>query len=390
MLKKLIAGSVIMIVALAVGYAAYSFVSPDHKTVEQTATMARSIDDIQAEQGKPVKVETITQEDIELAQTFYGTVTPYAEANVQGEYGGKLILLKGKEGDSVTKGEVIVQFDVSDTQLQIQQAMAGKNTAIQSVNQTQSNFETIQANAKRYEELFKGGFIARQQLDEVRNQVQVAQASLGSAREQVKNSEVQIQLLQNTLKDLKIAAPISGIIDEKHFNLNEIPGASDVIYHIIDIAQVYVEVEVPETYISKVREQMAVQVTFDSLNPEEQFSGTVERIIPTGNAQSRNFIAKVLVDNPEQRIKPGMFARINLCLEQIEDVFVMNKKALLKEGDAYYVFKIVNNEAQKVPVEVQHRDGNLVAVLSDELSAQDRVIIEGVRMVQPNDRVKVL
>lgn len=389
MFKKLIAGSVIMIIGVVVGYAAYSFVSPNHNAVEQATATSRSIEDIQEEQGKPVKVETITQEDLELAQTFYGTVTPYAEANVQGEYGGKLIFLKGKEGDAVTKGEIIVQFDVSDTQLQIQQALAGKNTAIQSVNQAQSNFETIQANAKRYEELFKGGFIARQQLDEVRNQVQVAQASLSSAREQVKNAEAQIQLLQNTLKDLKITAPISGVIDEKHFNLNEIPSSGDVIYHIIDIAQVYVEVEVPETYISKVHEQMAVTVAFDSLSQEEQFSGTVERIIPTGNAQSRNFIAKVLVDNPEQRIKPGMFARINLCLEQIEDVLVMNKKALLKEGDTYYVFKIVNNEAQKVAVDIQHRDGNMVAVLSDELSAQDRVITEGVRMVQPNDRVKV-
>ncbi|GAK55858.1 putative HlyD-like secretion protein [Candidatus Vecturithrix granuli] len=390
MLKKLIVGSAIMIVAVAGGYVAYSFVSPDPGATNQTATLSRSIESIQEEQGIPVKVEAITPKDIELMQTFYGTVAPHAEAKVQGEYGGKLIFLKGKEGDSVTKGEVIVQFDASDTQLQIQQAMAGKNTAIQSVNQAQSNFETIQANAKRYEELFKDGFIARQQVDEVRNQVQAAQAGLSSAREQVKNTEAQIQLLQNMLKDLKIAAPISGVIDEKHFNLNEIPSSGDVIYHIIDIVQVYVEVEVPETYISKVREQMAVQVTFDSLNPEEQFSGTVERIIPTGNAQNRNFIAKVLVDNPEQRIKPGMFARINFCLERIEDVFVMNKKALLKEGDTYYVFKIVNNEAQKVIVDVKHRDGNMVAVFSDELSTQDRVITEGVRMVQPNDRVKVL
>lgn len=390
MLKKLIAGSVIMVVALAVGYAAYSFVSPDHNAVEQAATMSRSIDDIQAEQGKPVKVEAITQKDIELMQTFYGTAVPHAEANVQGKYGGRLIFLKGKEGDSVGKGEVIVQFDASDTQLQLQQAIAAKNTAIQNVNQAQSNFETIQTTAQRYQELYNGGFLARQQIDEVRNQVQVAQAGLSSAREQVTNAEAQTQLLQNTLKDLKIAAPISGVIAEKHFNLNEIPGSGDVIYHIIDIAQVYVEVEVPETYISQVREQMTVTVQFDSLNPEEEFSGVIERIIPTGNARNRNFTAKVLVDNPEHRIKPGMFARIDVCLDRIDGALVMNKKALLKEGDTYYVFKIVNNEAQKVPVEIQHRDGNMVAVLSDELSAQDRVITEGVRMVQPHDRVKVL
>jgi len=188
---------------------------------------------------------------------------------------------------------------------------------------------------------------------------------------------------------MQITAPISGIIDEKHFNLNEISGAEAVIFHIVDIDRVYIEVEVPETYISKIQEQMSVKVFFDSLNGKE-FTGEIERIIPTGNRQSRNFIAKVLVDNPEHLIKPSMFARINVCLEEVPNALVIDKKTLLKEGDSYYVFKISDNHAEKVAVDVKHREGQSAAVLSDELTPYDQVVVEGVRMLNPNDLIKIL
>lgn len=379
-----------MFVAVVGGYAAYSSVATDRNALEEAAVSARSIEDIQAEQGTPVRVEMVKQEDIEVVQTFYGTAIPYAEANVQGKYGGRLVFLQGEEGETVTKGVTIVKFDEKDTQLQLQQAIAARNTAVQSVNEARSNYETTQTNLKRYQKLFEDGFISRQDLDSLQNKLLVTQAGLQSAQEQVKNKEAQIQLYQNTLEDLKIAAPVSGVIDEKHFNLNEISDPGDVIYHIIDIDQVYVEVDVPETYISKIHEQMAVKVLFDSLKSEQQFSGTVERIIPTGNAQSRNFIAKVLVENPAHQIKPGMFARINVCLEQIPGALVFNKKALLKEGEDYYVFKAAGARAQKVAVAVKHRESSTVAVVSEELQAQDQVVIEGARMLQPNDHINIL
>jgi RND family efflux transporter MFP subunit len=357
--------------------------------VEEAKASPRSIEQIQAEQGKPVQVSSVSREDIAQTQTFYGTAIPYAEANVQGKYGGKLILLQGREGDRVEAGEVIVKLDDSDSRLQLQQAIAAKNSALQSVNQAESNFETAQTDLKRYQQLLTNGFVSKQNVDAMQNQALVAQANLQSAREQVKNAEAQIKLLENTLKDMKIKAPIGGIIDEKHFNLNEISGAEAVIYHIVDIDRVYIEVEVPESHISAIREEMSVDVTFDSLKGQE-FSGTVERIIPTGNRQNRNFIVKVLIENPNHLIKPSMFARVNVCLEEIPNALVLDKKALLKEGDSYYVFKVNENQVEKVAVTVKHRAGQHVAVLSEKLAEQDRVVVEGVRMLQTDDRVNVL
>lgn len=389
MIKKIAVFSGIVILAIVSGYVGHAVLAKQESVVETANAGSRSIEEIQAEQGKPVRVAQVEQKTIELSQTFYGTAVPYAEANVQNKYGGRLVQLNGKEGDAVEAGSLIVKLDDSDYRLQLEQALATKNSALQSVNQAESNLETAETDLKRYEQLLKDGFVSKQNVDSLRNQTQVAQANLQSAREQVKNADATIQILQNTLKDMKVTAPISGIIDEKNFNLNEIPGAEAVIYHIVDIDHIYIEVDVPESFISAIQEQMTVGVSFDSLK-EQQFTGVIERIIPTGDRQSRNFTVKVLVENPDHLIKPGMFARINASLERIPNALVLDKKSLLKEGEMYYVFKASDGHAEKIAVDVKHRDGQAVAVFSNDLTPQDSVVIEGVRMLNPNDRINIL
>jgi RND family efflux transporter MFP subunit len=402
MLKKILTLVLIVLAAMLGGaFASFMFSSKDavgesahvpSQQVQETEVLeatSSEIQDGQAQQGKPVQVAQVTQENIELVQTFYGTAIPFAEMNVQTKHGGQITFLKGKEGDRIEAGEAIARFDKQDTNLQLQQAIAGKNSALQSVNQAESNYATIQTDLKRYQQLLKDGFVSRQNVDSLQNQLQVAQANLQSAREQVKNADATIQILKNTLKDMVVTAPISGLIDEKNFNLNEIAGAEDVLYHLVNIDQVYIEAEIPETYISEIHEQMPVNVAFDSMNGR-RLQGIVERMIPTGNSQSRNFTVKVLVDNPEQLIKPGMFARVEVSLETIQNALMVNKKALLKEGDNYYVFKVNGTQVEKVEVRVKHRDGQRIAVLSDVLHPQDRIVVEGVRMLQADDRVHVL
>lgn len=386
--REFLIGVVIVIIGIG-AFKAYSLFASDQDSVKQPEPQAQSIEEIQAAEGKPVRVSAVAQQDIAITQTFYGTVQPYAEANVQGKYSGKIVMLKGKEGDSVQAGEAIVQFEKTDDSLELNRAEASKNAALEAVKQAESNFETAQKTVARNQELFKEGFLAKQSLDELQNQLQVAQATLSSAREQSKTHDANIQLLRNKMKDLTIAAPITGIIDKKYFNLNEIPGANDTIYHIVDIRQVYVEIDVPETQISQVREQMPIDVMIDSLNGQ-QFSGIVERIIPTGNAANRNFTAKVLVQNPDLAIKPGMFARTSATVESIPNALLLDKKALLQEGEKYYVFKVADGQAQKVEVTIKFRDEKNVGVFSTELNPNDHVVTEGARMLSPNDRVKTL
>ena len=101
-------------------------------------------------QARTLLAQAPTQVNTPAIQTaatheFYGTAAPFAEVNIQSQQGGTIILLTAKEGDSVQQGDVLVQFDESEQQLQIQKAKSTKNSALQQVQQAKSNLKNVQA-----------------------------------------------------------------------------------------------------------------------------------------------------------------------------------------------------------------------------------------------------
>lgn len=267
-------------------------------------------------QMTPAAPDASTPEERAAAvNTFYGTAAPFEEANVQSEQGGTIIALNGKEGDAVRKGEVIVRFNDSDIRLQLEQAKSSRNAAVQKVQQAESNLKTVETNYQRYQKLLDDGFVSKQQVDDLQNQLESARSALNSAKESVAQAEANIKLIENNLQDFSIRAPISGVIDAKNYNLQEVYRSGDVIYHLVNIDRIYVNVEVPETYISQIREQMPVTVAFDALEGRE-FEGLIDAISPSGGEDNRSFTVKVLLDNPDRAIKPGMFGRVNVILKE--------------------------------------------------------------------------
>jgi RND family efflux transporter MFP subunit len=263
--------------------------------------------------AQPRPAASLTPEKSANTPEFYGTAAPSAEVNVQSKQGGTIIMLKGKEGDTVRQGETLVRFDDSEQQLNLEKARSAKSATLQQVKQAEANLKAAQTTLERNQQLFSEGLISQQQMDDLQNKVEVAQSSLDNARENAKQADTQIALLENGLENFVVRAPISGIINAKNYNLQEIYRANDVIYHIMNIDEVYVNVDVPETYIKQIREGMQASATFNALGDQE-FLGVVETILPSGSTANRTFTAKVLVKNPEQAIKPGMFASVELTV----------------------------------------------------------------------------
>lgn len=246
---------------------------------------------------------------------FYGTAAPAAEVNVQSRQGGTLVVLNGKEGDFVQQGDVLAQFDDSEQQLNLEKARSARNSAAQQVRQAESSLNAAETNLERNQQLFDEGLLSQQQLDDLRNKVDSAKSSLSSARESLKQADTQIELLENTLKNFTVYAPISGIINQKSYNVQEVYGGGGVLYQIVNIDDLYVNVDVPETYIKRMQEGLPVTIRFNALR-EQTFPGVLETVLPSGASSNRTFTVKVRMRNPDHVVKPGMFATVHMALPE--------------------------------------------------------------------------
>ena len=267
-----------------------------------------------SEDALPDVEPTVSPSSPDNALEFYGTAAPSDEVNVQSQQGGTLIVLNGEEGDFVQKGSLLARFDDSEKQLNLDNALSSRNTAQQQVQQAESDLKLAQTNLERNRQLFEDGLISQQQFDDLESNVESARTSLNNAQESVKQANTQISLLENELKDFSVYAPISGIIDLKNYNLQEIYGGNSVLYHIINIDEVSVNVDVPEIYIKRIQEGQEVAVTFNALG-DQTFPGILETVLLSGTSSNRTFTVKVRVKNPDHAIKPGMFAAVEMVLE---------------------------------------------------------------------------
>ncbi len=262
-----------------------------------------------SKKGDFSKKDQVSKKQAPLGQVFYGTVIPYEQANVQGEQGAAIVMLKFKEGDVVRKGDILIKLNDETKKLDLLEAQSVRKLSLQQVKQSEFNYNTEIKKLERNKGLFKDKLISQQEFDNINNTLQSAASSFEIAKENLIQAETKIKIIKNTLKNYIIKAPISGIIDKKYYNLGEVYRSGDIIYHLINVDQIYAEIKVPETYLNEIKIGMDVLVIFNALE-DKTFPGIVETVLSTDASDSRNFTTKIRIKNPNQIIKPGMFARI--------------------------------------------------------------------------------
>jgi len=136
-------------------------------------------------------------------------------------------------------------------------------------------------------------------------------------------------------------------------------------------------VSVSEQYYPLIKRNMTASITAD-VYKNETFSGRVTRIYPTVNASTRSFIVELEVPNNKETLKPGMFVRVAMDLEEVETFVVPAHTVLVQEGtNTRYVFLSENGEAKRVDVVLGKRFDDKLEILSDNIKEGDLLVIEG-------------
>ncbi|MDD4068304.1 MAG: efflux RND transporter periplasmic adaptor subunit, partial [Bacteroidales bacterium] len=211
---------------------------------------------------------------------------------------------------------------------------------------------------KRMEALYVSGGISKQQLDQIKTQEEVTKRN-------IKNLESNITL----------TSPISGVITMRNFDNGDVSGAQPIL-QVMQISPVKLKFNINETFYNKVKLGMSVKTKVDVFGDEE-FGGKISLIAPTIDPLTRTFMVEAQFSNANQKLRPGMFGRVELNLGKAKKVIVSDKAIIKQSGtNNKYVFIEKNGSVEYRQVELGRRMGDKYELLSG-VNDGENVVISG-------------
>jgi RND family efflux transporter MFP subunit len=182
----------------------------------------------------------------------------------------------------------------------------------------------------------------------------IAQASAGiqSAQATIRSATAAAQLARDNVTKTAIPSPIAGIIATRRAEVGQMAAPGGTLLTVVALNNMFFEAQVSETAFTLLRPGMPVEVTVDA-QAGKSFGGRVARLYPTGDANSRAFRVRVEVPNASGTLRPGMFARGTVVLEQRRGV-VVSKDAVVEDESGQRVVYVVgaDKKATKRPVKI--------------------------------------
>ncbi|GAB6181983.1 efflux RND transporter periplasmic adaptor subunit [Desulfotomaculum defluvii] len=227
-----------------------------------------------------------------------GKIEAMETANLVTKVAGKVASVHVDIGTQVKPGQLLISLEAADKAAEIDEAAAQVNSAQVQYNLDQKNFQ-------RGKELLTSQAISQADYEKTyEGPLQKSEASLRLANATFKKRQI-------TYNDMFIKAPFAGVITARNINPGEMAGTQNVLLTLVNLNQVMVKGIVSESEINKLKNGQEVQVKVSAAS-DQTFIGKISNIALAADPQTKGYLIKVRVDNPEFILKPGMFAEVKI------------------------------------------------------------------------------
>ena len=290
-----------------------------------------------------VKVQTVRTQSVEQIQIYTATIAPYSR-NMISSYQATMRIDKimVEVGDYVNTGQLLVTMEEAN------------------YLQAKLQIENLKVDYGRVKTLYESGGISKQQLDQLKVQLDVTQ-----------------ETFDNLEKNTFLKSPIGGIVTQRNFDNGDLTGGQPIL-QVQQLNPLKVSINIQENYFPLVKQQMPASISLESY-PDEAFEGKVRLIYPTIDPVSHTFTTEIVVDNSRMKIRPGMFARVSFNFGNAEHIVVPDIAVIRQSGinDRFVYVLNANNTVSYTKVVLGQRLGNSYEILSG-LNDGDRVVTAGI------------
>jgi membrane fusion protein (multidrug efflux system) len=309
-----------------------------------------------------------------------GSVRAVQGVLVNNEVAGQVNSIGFESGDRVRKGQALVQLDTT-----VDEAELGG---------LQATLELAETKLKRNTQLLRDRAVSQGDFDETNAQLTLARAAVASK--------------QALIEKKTIRAPFDGVLGIRQIDLGQYLREGSAIARLEALDPVFVDYSLPERQLSKLREDQQVAVRVAAY-PEDLFEGRIQAISPAVDEGTRNVRLRAQLPNPDGRLRPGMFAKVETLLPQREQVLTLPRRAVSFNtyGDSVFLIETAEptddpaqaeGEAENQPPKLtvtrrQIRTGEVrgdeVEVI-DGLAAGDRVVLAGHQKLRNGAEVQIV
>ena len=288
-----------------------------------------------------VKIETVHAQTVDQLSEFTATVEANVKNNIAPQNPFRIRKIYAEIGDHVKAGQTLAEMDATNL----------KQAKVQLDNQ--------EAEFKRIDELYKVGGASKSAWDAQKTSMEVARESYAN-------------LVENT----RLVSPISGIVTARNYDSGDMYSGGTPIYTVEQIRPVKLLINVSESFFTQVKKGNEVDVRLDVYG-DEVFKGKVSLVYPTIDATTRTFPVEVRILNNDERVRPGMFARVTLNFGERQHVVIPDRAIVKQAGSGdRYVYVYQNGSVSYQKVELGRRIGNTYEVISG-VSDGNEVVITG-------------
>jgi membrane fusion protein (multidrug efflux system) len=310
----------------------------------------------------PVRTEKIAKQTLTRTLEYTANLIPFQEVHYAPASPGRIDKITVDVGSRVRKGQILVEID--------------KTQLIQAETQLASATDSY----RRIDTLYKLGSIAEQQYEQAKTQYDLAK-----------------QNVEYLAKNTTLKSPIDGIVTGKYFEAGELysgaPNTSvgkSAILSLMQIDPLKAVVSISQAYYEMVKPGMLATITADILK-DQSFEGRILKVYPTIDQATRTFKTEILVKNPGELLRPGMFTAIEIQLGEGEGLLVPAISVLKQSGtNIRYLFINDNGTARRIDVKIGDRVNDKLEVISDELKEGMDLVVDGQARLLQGSKIHVI
>jgi len=306
-----------------------------------------------------VSVATVEPSPMKDILILPGETEAWQDVRVGADMGGRVEWIGPKEGDSVKAGELIAKIDVSTLKASLDKAEAALKLA-----------EELYERRLR---LYKREIINQEELDKVLTEWTLAKASFRQAQTEYDRGFVK--------------APISGLVNHLFVDEGEFIDRGKPLVDLVNVDKIKVNVNVPELDVRFLKTGQKTMIRVDAF-PERETAGTVDFVAYKADPATKTFLVKVVMDNADRDIRPGMIARVAFLRRIIPDALSAPLFALVDKGGDRVVFVEKEGVVHARTVSIGVIEGDRIQITKG-LEPGDRLIVTGQREVEEGMKVQV-